>query len=146
MCFSINGRSPHTKNYPEEVSELDNWEWDNELSKPSENPEHPAATNVSTVEPHTTMIANNTQRSGIQRRPTRETRKGGKKVKFSNFEERGRLSKKWNLQKLQTRKRNGRPYWLHEPAKTEKQTFKFDSINRKFLLAKLGNIVAEEFV
>ena len=72
--------------------------------------------------------------------------KGGKQVKFSNFEERIRLSKKWVLQKLQTRKRTGRLYWLHEPAKTEKQTFKFDSINRKILLAKLGNIVAEEFV
>ena len=70
----------HTlKKNPEEVSELDNWEWDNELFKPSENPEHPAATNVSTVEPHTTVIENNTQRNGIQRRPTRETRNKRKK-------------------------------------------------------------------
>ena len=79
---------------------------------------------------------------GLPKKPE----KGGKKVKFPNCEERSRLSKKWVLQKLQTRKWTGQLYWLHEPAKTEKQTFKFDSINRKILLAKLGNIVAEEFV
>ena len=82
MCHRIKSRSPTTRKYPKEVSELDNREWDNELSKPSENPEHPAATNVSTVEPYTTVIAKNTRRNGIQRRPTRETRKRRKKGKI----------------------------------------------------------------
>ena len=50
MCLRNKSISPPTRKYPEENSELKNREQLKELYKSSENPEHPAATNVSTVE------------------------------------------------------------------------------------------------
>ena len=109
MCLRIKSRSPPTRKYPKEVSELANRDWDNELSKPSENPEHPAATNVSIVEPYTAVIENNLQRKWIQRRPTQETKIRGKKWNFQTLEDRNGVSKKWVLQNLQTRQWTGQP-------------------------------------
>ena len=49
MRLRIKSRSPLTRKIWEESSEMDNREWNNELSKPTENPERPAVINVSTV-------------------------------------------------------------------------------------------------
>ena len=68
----------------------------------------------------------------------------GKKVKFSNIGREEQSKQEVNSSEIADPKWTGRLYWLHEPAKTEKQTYKFDSYNRKTLLAKLGKIVADE--
>ena len=78
MCLCMKSRSPPTRKFPE-GSEMDNRESDNELSKPTENPEHHAATNVSTVERYTAFTENHARRNGNQHRPTRETRNKRKK-------------------------------------------------------------------
>ena len=75
MCLCIESRSPPTGKNPEEGSEMENREIDIKLSKPTESPEHPAPTNVSTVERCTAVKENHTRKNGNQHRCTRETRK-----------------------------------------------------------------------
>ena len=60
MCLRIKSRSPPTGKFSEEGSEMHNQEKDNEVSKPTENLEHPAATSVSIVERHTAVIETHT--------------------------------------------------------------------------------------
>ena len=72
MCLRIESRSPPTRKFPEEGSEMDNREIDNELSKPTENPDCLAATNVSTVERYTAVIENREEMGtsiGLPERP-----------------------------------------------------------------------------
>ena len=79
MSLRMKSRSPPSRKFPEEGSEIDNRQKDNKLSWSTENSEHLAATNFSTVERYTAVIENRTRKNGNQLPPTRETRNNKKK-------------------------------------------------------------------